>query len=212
MYTLYWEYMAGSIVAQAMLEELQVDYELRYVDMAADEHKSQAYRKINPISRVPSLGLPSGQNIGETAAIVVQLGEDFPDSQLTPQPGSVDRAEFLFWLNVMTTSGYLTVSRHAHPERYAQDEDAISQVEEKAAQDLAGFYAAIEGAIAGDPYFLKSGYSALDIYLAMLAEWSVDRDALFASCPKLASLVQAVSQRAAYQTAVQTHLLTQQAA
>ena len=58
MYKLHWEYMAGSIVVQAMLEELGTAYRLNYIDMGADEHKQPAYKKINPASRVPAITLP----------------------------------------------------------------------------------------------------------------------------------------------------------
>ncbi|WP_169570322.1 glutathione S-transferase family protein [Sneathiella limimaris] len=211
MYYLYWEYMAGSIVVQAMLEELGVPYELRYVDMGAGEHFEPAYRELNPVCRVPALGLPDGTTIGETAAIVAFLGEQYPAKRLTPLPGEHDRAEFLFWLNVLTTSGYLTVSRWAHPERYAADADAIQQVEQKAALDLEAFYAVIETEIGDKPCFLDRGFSALDFYLTMLTEWSGDRQKLLSDCPNLSRLVEKTSARASYIRTLQTHKLPEAA-
>jgi glutathione S-transferase len=212
MYTLHWEYMAGSIMVQAMLEELGADYRLQYVDMRAGEHQRPDYLRVNPAARVPALGLPDGTTIGETAAIVVVLGEQFPDADLTPNPSDQDRAAFLFWLSVMATSGYLTVSRMCHPERCAFDENAIEQVEAKAAADLDAFFDVMESAIAGDTFFLERGFTALDIYLAMLTEWSKDKDILFSTRPALAALCRAVTRRPAYLAAMRTHLLPRQAA
>lgn len=207
MYTLHWEYMAGSIVAQAMLEEAGAEYRLAYVDMAAGEHQQADYLRINPAARVPALTLPDGTTIGETAAIVVALGEAFPDATLTPLANQPDRNAFLFWLSVMATAGYLTVSRKAHPERYAFDAAAITEVEVKAARDLSAFFDTMNQQIAGDRTFLRSGFSALDLYLAMLTEWSEDKTALFAKRPALARLCEAVSGRRAYATAMETHRL-----
>lgn len=212
MYTLYWEYMAGSIVAQALLEELGADYKLQYVDMAAGEHKTHSYLSLVPSGRVPAIKLPDGSTIGETAAIVTVLGEHFPHSDLTPARDESHRASFLFWLNVMATSGYLTVARHGHPERYAFEADAIQQVEQKARVDLSDFFDLMEEAISGKPFFLPSGYTVLDIYLTMLTEWSDDKKQLFSSRPALAALTQAVAQRPAYQKAMNNHALPQQAA
>ncbi len=212
MYTLHWEYLAGSIVAQAMLEEMGAVYQLQHVDMEAGEHKRPEYQSINPAGRVPALSLPDGTTIGETAAIVTVLGERFPEANLTPQPGDPDRAGFLFWLSVMATSGYLTVSRKAHPERYAVDAAAILQVEAKAAAELDAFFDVMERAVSGNPFFLPRGFTALDIYLAMLTEWSDDKDVLFSTRPALAAVCGAVTQRPAYITAINTHLLPQQAA
>jgi glutathione S-transferase len=211
-YTLHWEYMAGSIVVQAMLEEVGADYRLRYVDMGAGEHQQPKYLRINPAARVPALGLPDGTIIGETAAIVVALGEHFPRLRLTPQPGDQDRAAFLFWLNVMATSGYLTVARAGHPERYAVEADAIRQVEAKAWADLDAFFDVMEGAISSDTFFLAEGFTAIDIYLAMLTEWSKDKNVLFSTRPALMALCRVVTQRPAYLTAMNTHLLPQHAA
>ena len=212
MYTLHWEYMAGSIVAQAMLEELGADYQLHHVDMEADEHKQPEYLSMNPAGRVPALGLPDGKTIGETAAIVTVLGEQFPQSSLTPQPGDPDRADFLFWLSVMATSGYLTVARKGHPERYVADAEAIQQVEAKAADDLDAFFDVMDGAVSGTPFFLLRGFTALDIYLTMLTEWSDDKDALYSTRPALAGVCRVVTQQPAYSTAINTHLLPQQVA
>ena len=205
MYTLHWETMAGSIVAQAMLEEAGASYVLNHVDMAGDAHKRTDYLRINPIGRVPALTLPSKETIGETAAIVIALGEQFPDASLTPQPGDADRGTFLFWLSVMATAGYMTVARHGHPERYAFSEKAISEVEQQAACDLDTFFDKMEAAIMGNDTFLASGFSALDIYLAMLTEWSADREKLFATRPALKGVCNLVADRSAYRVAMQTH-------
>ena len=205
MYILHWETMAGSIVAQAMLEEAGAPYELNHVDMAGNAHKQADYLRINPFGRVPALTLPSQETIGETAAIVITLGEHFPRSGLTPQPTQADRAQFLFWLSVMATAGYMTVARHGHPERYAFDEGAVSEVEQQAANDLEIFFDKMEAAIMGKNTFLASGFSALDLYLAMLTEWSANRDRMFANRPAIGAVCRSVGTRSAYKAAMQTH-------
>ena len=105
----------------------------------------------------------------------------------------------------MATAGYMTVARHGHPERYAFDDDAIAQVEQRAAQDLDAFFDLMEGAISGGNTFLASGFSALDLYLAMLTEWSDDKSELFAKRTSLAELCRAVSLRPSYRVAMQAH-------
>lgn len=205
MYILHWEYMAGSIVVQAMLEEMGAPYTLQHVDMAAGEHKTPEYRHYNPVARVPALTLPDGRTIGESAAIVVVLGESSPETGMLPLLGSADRPAFFFWLNVMATSGYMTVARKGHPERYAFDKDAITQVEQKAAADLAEFFDVMEEAISRSGTFLASGPTALDLYLAMLTEWSDEKDDLFRTRPSLARLTAEVSLRPGYQAAMRTH-------
>lgn len=205
MYTLYWEYMAGSIVVQATLEAAAADYQMRYVDMGADAHRLPGFLKLNPVGRVPVLGLPDGTTVGETAAIVTLLGEMHPASCLTPQPGDPDRGAFLYWLSVMSTAGYATSSRVGHPERFATEESAISQVKEQADKDFAGFFGLMTRAISGDPFILRRGLTVLDFYLTMLTEWASNRDALLEAHPSLGRLCNAVRETPAYCTALKTH-------
>lgn len=205
MYTLYWEHMAGSIVVQAALEVAGADYRMVYVDMGAEEHLSPEFLKLNPAGRVPTLALPDGMTLGETAAIVTLLGEMHPEAGLAPCPGDDDRGQYLFWLSVMATTGYVTSSRVGHPERFAREESAIAQVKEQADKDYAAFFDLTDRAISGAPFFLKRGLTVLDFYLAMLSEWVSDREALLEAHPSLARLCAATRETSAYDTALGTH-------
>ena len=211
MYVLHWEYMAGSIVVHALLQDTKVKFDLQYVDMSAGEHKKPDYLSINPTGRVPAVTLPDGSTIGETGAIVTHLGEVFPQAGISPQPEDADRPEFLFWLNVMTSAGYPTVARWNHPERYAKSDAAIAEVEKKASADLDDFFDIMEEAVSGQRSFLKRGFSALDYYLSMLTEWSTNRLKLFAAHPRIEAVYLSASQRPAYKTAMKRHALPEAA-
>lgn len=210
-FILYWEYLAGSIVVQALLEELGVSYRLRYVDMSAGEHLSQDFLHQNPAGRVPALNIPGGHTIGETGAIITLLSEMYPANKITPAPGEKDRATFLFWLNVLTTSGYMTAGRVGHPERYANETDAIAQVAARACADYDAMFDVIEGGISGATFFMQRGLTALDFYITMLTEWHPDREALFAKRSRLANLCEATARTGPYVAAMGTHSLKEAA-
>jgi glutathione S-transferase len=212
MYVLHWEYMAGSIVVQALLQDTEAEFEARYVDMSAGENRKPGYLGINPTGRVPALTLPDARTIGETGAIVTYLCETYPGAGLSPQPGDANRPEFLFWLNVMTSTGYPTVARWNHPERYARSDAAIAEVEQQGWADLNDFFDLIETGVSGRNAFLDSGFSALDYYLSMLTEWHTDRETLFSRCPKIAAVYRSASERPAYQRAITRHALPEAAA
>lgn len=206
MYTLYWERMSGAIAPQVLLEELGVEYRKIHIEMAAGRHRVSAYRKINPVMRVPALGLPDGTVIGETTAILLLLGERHPEAGLVPQPDEPDRPAFLFWLTAMAANGYPIFSRAWHPEQFTTDDAANESVQLRAEKHLQEFFATINRAIKGNPYFLPSGFSALDIYLTMLTEWSADRRALFAENPEIGALCAAVLDRSSYRKVIAQHL------
>ena len=60
MYRLFWEVISGAIAPQAMLEEMEIDYEKAPVDMTRGAHRSPDYLNLNPTGQVPALGLPDG--------------------------------------------------------------------------------------------------------------------------------------------------------
>lgn len=205
MYTLFWEKGSGSIVVQALLEEMKVPYARKYVDMAAGEHRQSEYLKQNPTGLVPALKLPDQRTIGESAAIVLHLGDQCGDTQLVPQVGDNERPEFLYWLLFLATTGYTTFGRLAHPERYSTDQNTLEPVRVAAEEDVTHFFDVLEDAIRGESCFLDSGCTALDIYLTMLAGWHPDKIALFKRNPKVAALCNAVENRPAYQQVISDH-------
>ena len=205
MYTLFWEKGSGSIVVQALLEEMDITYDRKYVDMEAGEHQKNEYLRQNPTGLVPALKLPDSHTIGESAAIVLHLGERCSDGQLVPQSGDDERPDFLYWLLFMATTGYTTFARLAHPERYTQDQSALEPVRLVAEDDVTRFFDVLEGGIKGEPHFLSFGFTALDIYSTMLAGWHPDRNALFQRNPKIAMLCTAVEGRPAYKKVIADH-------
>jgi glutathione S-transferase len=207
MYTLFWETISGAMAPQAMMEEMGMTYEKIAIDMAANEHRTEAYLAQNPTGQVPALKLDDGQIMGESAAIVLFLGEQHPEGKLVPLPGDQKRPAFLFWLMYMATSGYMTFGRSCHPERHTTDQDSLDPVRLAAEAQIDHFFDTLEGAVAGDPYFLPSEFSALDIYLTMLTTWHADKTALFENNPKIAKLCAAVEARPAYQRVMRDHNL-----
>ena len=205
MYRLFWEELSGAIAPQAMLEEMEIEYEKIPIDMTRGAHLSPDYLSLNPNGQVPALGLPDGSVIGESAAIILTLGERHPKSPLVPRADSSDRPSFLFWLLYMATSGYMAFGRANHPERHTTDRDALDPVRLAAEAHIERLFETLEHAITGAPFFQPSGYSALDIYLTMLTTWHKDREALFRKNTRVAQLCRSVQGRPSYERVMQDH-------
>lgn len=208
MYRLFWEVLSGAMAPQAMFEEMEIDYEKIPIDMTRGTHQSPDYLNLNPTGQVPALGLPDGSVIGETAAIILTLGERHPDSPLVPRADSGDRPSFLFWLLYMATSGYMAFGRSCHPERHTTDQDALDPVRLAAEAHIERLFETLEHGITGAPFFQSSGYSALDIYLTMLTTWHRDKEALFRKNTKVARLCRAVEGRPSYEKVMHDHGLS----
>ena len=205
-YELYWEALSGAIAPQVMFEEMEIPYKIIPVDMEAGEHEQPEYLSINPTGQVPALRLPEGIVIGESAAMVLLLGERHPEANLVPLSDDLERPVFLRWLLFMAASMYMTFVRANHPERFTTDDLATESIRVAALRDLNRDFRTLEDAISKPPYILNRGFSALDIYLCMLTVWCPDREAMFSEMPKLNHLCHLVEQRPAYARVIVNHI------
>lgn len=97
-YKLYYNPESRASVARWMLEEVGADYELVPVDIQAGENRTPDFLVVNPMGKLPTLILPDGTVMTETAAILAQLADSFPAAGLAPALGTGERATYYRWL------------------------------------------------------------------------------------------------------------------
>src|SRR6187397_2096146 len=87
-YVLYGKLGSGAASIHAALEIIGAPY--RLVETASWEPNAafDELLKINPIGQVPTLQLPDGSALSESAAILIHLAEAHPDAQLLPSDAS----------------------------------------------------------------------------------------------------------------------------
>src|ERR1700732_4308416 len=120
MLTLYYAPGACSMASHLALEESGEKYEPRKVDLAGGDHRPEPYLKINPLGRVPVLGLDDGAPLTENNAILPYLGKRFG---LWPRRETAE-AKAPSLIGFFATSGH---PEHAHvgrPERSTADTSA----------------------------------------------------------------------------------------
>ncbi len=205
MYRLYWAAGTGAIAPEVMLEEAGAPFERVAIDLAAGEHRAPDYLAINPAGEVPALQLPDGTVMTESAAMVLLLGERHPQTGLVPQANDPERPRFLRWLLYMAAAVYPLLARMNHPERFAAPPCRAEPDRSEVIRRLDGQFGVLEDAIAGEPWFLASGYGALDIYLAMLADWHPEKDNLLAGNGALPELIRAAEVATVYARVMARH-------
>jgi len=193
-YRLYGCHRCGSMLAEAALEEIGAPYDLVELEYDGPEHRSEQYRKLNPIARVPVLMLPDGTVVTESAAILLALAHRHPKAGLLPPAGSPEMATMLRWLMFLSNNVYEAVGRDDYPERYVTSESARPEVRERAVADLKRFWMMVEQNLKPAPFALGKRFSALDLYIANLSEWIV-REWVHANCPRIRRLVELTAKR-----------------
>lgn len=80
-----------------LLEELKINYELRLIDFKKQDEYKDEFKKINPMSKIPTI-VHDGSVITEQAAIYLYLADQFSYGNLAPKIGSKERGGYLRWM------------------------------------------------------------------------------------------------------------------
>ncbi len=93
--------------ARLGLIETGAPFESREINLMTGEQKQDEYKKVHPMGRIPALE-DDGTVIWESGAILLYLGDKFPDSGLMPK-ALADRGQVYQWLTFGETSihGYM---------------------------------------------------------------------------------------------------------
>lgn len=79
-----------------MLEEVGVDYALRWVDIMAGGQKTPEFLKLNPMGKLPVL-VDGAAVVSESAAIALYLGDRHAAGRLAPALDDPARGTYLRW-------------------------------------------------------------------------------------------------------------------
>ena len=171
MYELYASTGSASDIIRGVLEEIGVAYKVYGIRLSAGDHRQPEFLALNPIGRIPVL-IDDGRVMSETAAIVLHLLDKHPEAPLAPVAGTPERATFLRWLLYMSNTLQTAYSRHYFPERFTDQQDQVQGIRNRADKDLADYWRIIDNVLAEPgPFMMGRQFSALDIYMTILALW-----------------------------------------
>ncbi len=171
MLTLYYAPGACSMASHIVLEESGETYAPRKVDLAGGEQRTEAYLKLNPLGRVPVLGLDDGTPLTENTAILPYLGKRF---DLWPKDATGE-AKALSLIGYFATSVHPAHAHVGRPERYTADQSAFPGIKDMGLKTFQTYLKQIDGILAGREWF-GDKYSVLDPYGFVFYTWGVRRD------------------------------------
>jgi len=155
------------------LEEAGVSYELTPVDLMSGAHRGDAYKKLNPTARVPTVVVPAADFGGEedlvlweSNAVLVWLSERHPErlwSGRLPE----ERAEVMRWMFMNAAHLSPAVARiFAHTIRLPEDKRNPQIVEESRAE-VARSLIAMESRLTSGHDYLAKRYGIADLSIAL---------------------------------------------
>jgi GST-like protein len=194
-YTLWGRPGWGSAIVEAQLDWYGLPFAFEPVeDLFKTPGAKEKLEKVNPLAQVPTLVLPDGTVMSESAAITLLLADLTGQDSLVPAAGAPERAAFLRWLVFLVANIYPTFTYADDPSRFVSVNNARDPF--RAATDAYAqrLWRQVESA-AGTPWFLGERFSALDLYIDVMTRWRPRRGWFETETPKLFAIARKADQR-----------------
>jgi GST-like protein len=193
-YKLYGRAGWGSAIVEAQLAWYGLPFTFEPVgDLLREPDSRAALEKVNPLAQIPTLVMPDGSVMSESAAITLLLADITGQDSLVPGPRTPERAKFLRWLVFIVANIYPTFTYADDPARFVSvnaARDPFRAATDAYAQKL---WRQIEGNV-GTPWFLGERFSALDIYVGVMTRWRPKRGWFETETPHLFAIARRVDQ------------------
>ncbi len=171
-----------------LLEELGVPYDLHPLSLDREDHKSPDYLAVNPMGKVPAIRHGEAV-ITELGAVTLYLGDLFPETGLTPQPGDPLRGPLLRWLffygNCVEPAILQKAMKWPDPPKRAAGYGSVDDV-----------VATVVGQLAGGPWFLGERFTVADGLWGPALVW-LTKFGLLPTTPEVAAYLDRIEARPA---------------
>ena len=182
----------GSAIVEAAFALAKVPLEYEEVDYGPGSATRERLLAVNPLGQVPALVLPDGSLMTESLAIIHYLNDVAPRAGLVPAKGQPTRVAFLRWSAFLVAALYPTFTYGDEPGKWIEDVKGARQLRESTDRHREAQWLRLEE-IAGDPWFLGSKMSALDLYVGVMTRWRPGRKWFTANTPRLLAIAEKTS-------------------
>ena len=195
MHTLYGSRGSGSAAVEAALECARLPYRAVRASTWEADSAQEELRRLNPLGQIPTLRLPDGGVLTESAAILIHLGLEHPDSGLLPQDAAA-RAQAIRGLVFIAANCYSAISIIDYPERWHTDPDEATgaRVRQAARAQLHRHWI-----IFADQFtsaLTDGAPGALDLLASVVSRWSGARAHLRTQRPECLAKIEAIEKHA----------------
>lgn len=146
--------------------------------------------RVNPLLQIPTLVLPDGSVLTESAAILIHLGLTHPASGLLPDAAS-KRAQAIRGLVYIAANCYAAIGVIDYPERWVSEPDDATGERMRAGTRarLHHLWDVFADTFPASPFLGGEHVGALDLLAAVVSKWSGSRQHLAAARPQLSALL-----------------------
>lgn len=169
---LYYAGPSRATRARWMLEELGAPYQLVPVSLRRPRfERDPDFLAASPYGTVPALHA-DGVRLFESSAILIWLGDRYPDHGLAPSPDSEARADYLNWIAFCATTLETPLWQLARHRFILPEADRVASIKGLAKREWSELAPVIVEELGGRQYAAARRFTAADIMLTHTLRWA----------------------------------------
>ena len=193
-FTLYGAKASGAVAVEAALSLLALPYRLIEGATWAEPEARERVAPVNAMRQIPTLVLPGGQVMTESAAILIYLADLYPAAGLAPAPADPLRAQFLRWMLYVSSAIYALHWIKPDVQRIGAPASAREQVVNAVHERIAFCWQHMDSQLAPGQYLLGDMLTVLDLYVATVSRFGPWRERFCEAAPRMAATIRRVDE------------------
>jgi GST-like protein len=146
----------------------------------------------NAMRQIPTLVLPDGEVMTESAAILLYLADAHPASRLAPGVNEPSRRQFLRWMFFVSSAIYSLHWIKPDVSRIGAPPNARDEVVHAVHERIAFCWRTMDAQLNPSRYLLGDDLSVLDLYVAVISRFGPWRDRFYAEAPRMTPAIKRV--------------------
>ncbi|MBV8036237.1 glutathione S-transferase family protein [Roseateles sp.] len=190
--TLYGAGASGSVAVEAALTLLGLPYHLVEGATWAEAAARERVAPSNPMRQIPTLVLPDGEVMTESAAILIYMADLHPESRLAPAVDDPLRRPFLRWMLYVSSAIYALHWIKPDVKRIGAPDSARDAVVDAVHERIAFCWAQMDAQLTPGRWLLGDELTVLDLYVAVISRFGPWRERFYAAAPRMAEVMRRI--------------------
>ena len=191
-HTLYGAAASGSVAVEAALTLLDIPFKLIDGATWSSEAARQRVGGHNAMRQIPTLVLPGGEILTESAGILIYLADRHPEFKLAPSPMEASRGQFLRWMFFVSSAIYSLHWIKPDVTRIGASQSARDDVVNAVHERIAFCWRTMDAQLSPARYLLGNDLSMLDLYVAVISRFGPWRERFHAEAPRMTPAIRRV--------------------
>ncbi|KQV96435.1 glutathione S-transferase family protein [Pelomonas sp. Root1237] len=192
--TLYGAAASGSVAVEAALTLLGLSYTLIEGATWAESSARERVAPTNPMRQIPTLLLPDGEVMTESAAILIYLADLHPEARLAPSPSDPLRRQFLRWMLYVSSAIYSLHWIKPDVKRIGAPESSRDAVIHAVHERIAFCWSNMDRQLTPGRYLLGEELTVLDLYVAVISRFGPWRERFYEVAPAMTAAIRRVDE------------------